>query len=67
MEYFLKVEKSFGILWNPMESFDHTVSENESHTLSKLALLKWGHFDRAKPIFKIPLVSWTETESTDEV
>ena len=30
-------------------------------------LLKWGHFDRAKSIFKMPLVSWTETESTDEV
>ena len=31
------------------------------------ALLNWGHFARAKPIFKMPLVSWTDTESTDEV
>ena len=32
-----------------------------------ITLLKWGHFDRAKLIFKMPLVSWTDTESTDEV
>ena len=31
------------------------------------SLWKWGHFDRAKPIFKMPIVTWTETEWTDEV
>ena len=30
-----------------------TVSEDEYDSTSKYTLLKWGHFERAKPIFKI--------------
>ena len=29
--------------------------------------LKWGHFDKAKPILKILLVFWTELVSTEKV
>ena len=54
-----------------MPAFDKfvatTVAEKVANTPNTQALLKWGHFDRAKPIFQMPLVSWTETESTDEV
>ena len=32
----------------------------------KKALLKWGHFDKAKPVLKMLLVFWTEIVSTDE-
>ena len=44
-----------------------TVAEKVVNTPSTQALLKWGHFDRAKPIFKILLVSWTESMSIKEV
>ena len=44
-----------------------TVAEKMINTPSTQALLKWGQFDRAKPTFKMLLVSWTETESTNEV
>ena len=28
------------------------------HTVTKLTLWKWGHFDKAKPTFRMLLVSW---------
>ena len=43
-----------------------TVAEKMVNTPSTKALLKWDHFDRANPIFKMPPVSWTEIESTEE-
>ena len=43
------------------------VGEKTLNTPSTLALLKWGYFDRVKPIFEMPLVSLIETESTEEV
>ena len=49
------------------EFCQNTVVEKMVNTPSTLALLKWSHFDRAKSIFKMPLVSWTETESIEEV
>ena len=45
----------------------NTVAEKMVNTPSTQALLKWGHFDRAKSIFKMLLVSQTEIESTEEV
>ena len=44
-----------------------TVAEKVVNTPGTQALLKWGQFDRAKPIFKILLVSWTENVSVEEV
>ena len=35
------------------------------NTPSTQALLKWGHFDRAKPTLKMPLVSWSDNMSTE--
>ena len=38
----------------------YTVSEDEYQPISKKALCKRGHFERAKSIFKTLPVSWTE-------
>ena len=38
-----------------------TAMPDENGTLSKSALLKWGHFDKAKHTLKILLASWTFT------
>ena len=35
----------------------HTVVKENIGTLTTKALCKWGHFERAKPIFEILLVS----------
>ena len=37
----------------------YTAMPVRNGTLTKWILLKWGHFDRAKPTLKIMLVSWT--------
>ena len=44
-----------------------TVTEKTVSTPITEALLKWGHFDKAKPILKMLLVFWTEFVSTEEV
>ena len=55
--------------FSPMLPAKTAVSENEYHICipSKWTLLKWGHFDRAKSILKVLLVSWTELMSTEEI
>ena len=51
----------------PVVSYITTVAEKMINTPSTKALLEWGHFDRAKTILKIMLVSQTQTISTKEV
>ena len=45
----------------------HTVAEKMVNTPITRALMKWGHFDRAKHVLKVLLVSLSNNMSIDEV